>query len=104
MTCPAPRRNNRGMPPSSERVVTPRQAEVLAFVVTYSDKHGYSPATADLCAHFGWKSTNACQDMLTRLQDMHLLTRAPKVIRSLVVTESGREAVAEWRREQEGQP
>ncbi len=105
MTCPVPRRNNRGMPPQSERTVTDRQAEVLAFVLAYRNQHGFSPAARDACEHFGWASTNTWQCYLRALMAKRLVTSESKVARSLLLTESGREAAEAYLREQgEGTP
>ncbi|AAK94352.1 hypothetical protein Mx8p17 [Myxococcus phage Mx8] len=104
MTCPAPRRNNRGMPPSSERVVTEKESRVLAYVLTYRQQHGFSPSARDACAHFGWASTNTWQCYLRAFVAKRLVTNEAKVARSLLLTESGTEAAETWLREQEGRP
>lgn len=39
--------------------LTPRQAEVLAFIKSYLDETGYPPTRADIARQLGFKSANA---------------------------------------------
>ena len=44
-----------------------RTAAVLAFIIEHRGRLGYSPSIRDICAHFGWASTNAARHHLWRL-------------------------------------
>ena len=72
---------------------TKRQIEVLAFIHQHRARHGYAPSVRETCAEFGI-SPNGAHDHLRALERRGLITRVPKVARSLVVTDAGLEWIA----------
>ena len=47
--------------------LTPRQAEVLAFIKSHIDDTGYPPTRADIAKELGFKSANASEEHLKAL-------------------------------------
>jgi repressor LexA len=47
--------------------LTPRQAEVLAFILSFQAENGMPPTRVEIAAHFGWSSANAAQDHIRAL-------------------------------------
>jgi repressor LexA len=47
--------------------LTPRQAEVLAFILDFQRERGMPPTRVEIAAHFGWSSANAAQDHIRAL-------------------------------------
>ncbi len=50
------------------RGLTKRQAEVLEFINTYLEDHGYPPTVREVAAHFGFRSPRAAHDHMKALQ------------------------------------
>ncbi|NBD11807.1 LexA family protein [Corallococcus silvisoli] len=93
MTCPMPKREARGGAPRS--IATERQVDVLSFIAGHIATHGYAPTTRDIAAHFGWASHTAAVVHMNALRTKRLVTWVPNIARSLQLTESGREFVAQ---------
>ncbi|WP_426751677.1 LexA family protein [Myxococcus sp. Y35] len=100
MTCPAPNRPPRRPPPEhgAHGEPTARQLEVLAFVHLHQVAFERAPSTHELCARFGWASTNSSADYLQRLAGHGLLTRTPGIARGLRLTAAGRAAAQDYLR------
>jgi repressor LexA len=63
--------------------LTPRQAEVLAFVERFIGKQGYPPSLLDICRSFGWASNHAAYIHVTALCAKGYLSRSEKTSRGL---------------------
>lgn len=68
---------------SARAKLTDRQREVLGFVRAHVAEHNYPPTTRELCAHFGFASTNAASDHLRALERKGYLYRVPGEPRAL---------------------
>ena len=55
--------------------LTPRQKEILAFIQTFVDRHGYSPSLEEIGAHFGFASPNAAFKHLQALEKRGFIRR-----------------------------
>lgn len=55
--------------------MTERQREVYAFILTFRAEHGVVPSIREMCAAFGWRSTNAAADKLDALERRGLIRR-----------------------------
>ncbi|HEY1075568.1 MAG TPA: transcriptional repressor LexA [Fontimonas sp.] len=67
--------------------LTPRQAEILAFIRGHIAEQGMPPTRADIQAHFGFRSPTAAEDhlrALARKQVIELLPGASRGIRVLI--------------------
>src|SRR3546814_11438368 len=47
--------------------LTPRQAEILAFILRHRDEHGAPPTRAEIVTAFGFRSPTAAEDHLRAL-------------------------------------
>ncbi len=66
--------------------LTPRQAEILAFIRSHIVNQGLPPTRADIQAHFGFRSATAAEDhlrALARKQAIELMPGASRGIRVL---------------------
>lgn len=48
--------------------LTQRQVEVMAFLRSFKTECGFPPTRNEIAQHFKWKSPNAAEDHLRRLQ------------------------------------
>ena len=69
---------------------TLRQQEVLVAMYDFELEHGYPPSTREMCARFGWVSTNAYGDHLGRMQIKGLVKVSPLKSRGASLTKLGR--------------
>ena len=67
------------------RRLTARQAEILAFLRSYSTEHGRPPTMREIGAHFGFVSTNGVNDHLRALERNGAIRRDREVARGIVV-------------------
>ena len=65
---------------------TPRQAEIYVFVVGFIAKYGYPPSIRQIGKHVG-VSVSVVHADLRRLEELHLLRRAPEQARAITVVE-----------------
>jgi repressor LexA len=65
------------------KLLTERQATVLAHVRDHIDTHGYPPTVREICDRFGWSSTQAAHDHLAALARKGYLERVPNIARGL---------------------
>lgn len=85
----APRTRNRRRPVTLN--VTPRQREVLQFIVTHTLKHSLPPTRAEIAENFKFRSTNAAQIHVQNLADKNLITMGVGRSRAIKLTRDGRE-------------
>lgn len=69
--------------------ITQRQREVLQYIQTYTDRHGYPPCHRDIGSELGGLSTNAVNDHLVALERKGFITRTPRIARGLAITPLG---------------
>lgn len=65
--------------------LTPRQCQVLAFVQSYTTRHGAPPTVREIASGMGMASTNAVACHLDALARAGVLSRAPRRSRGLRV-------------------
>jgi repressor LexA len=65
--------------------LTPRQREVLDFIRSFSTEKGYAPSRTDVCKAMGVSSTNAAQEILTRLVKAGAIEIAPNIARGIKI-------------------
>lgn len=53
--------------------LTPKQKQVLEYIKTYFQDHGYVPSKQEVANHFGFKSRGTVSDYIKRLKDLGLL-------------------------------
>jgi SOS-response transcriptional repressor LexA len=71
------------------------QTKVLRFMHELACERGYPATVRELCAYFGWSSTNAAASHLGFLEAKGLITRALGAkSRTTVLTEEGKAWVA----------
>lgn len=63
---------------------------VLEFIHAFTTEYGYSPSNREICTAMRWSSTNAAHQLLRRLEERGLITRAARRSRTLRVTELGK--------------
>lgn len=68
------------------RALTPRQAEILAFIRAAIEASGYPPTRADICRAFGFASPNAAEQHLRVLEAKGALTIEAGAARGLRLT------------------
>jgi repressor LexA len=67
--------------------LTPRQAEILAFIRENIESSGYPPTRADICKAFGFASPNAAEQHLRVLETKGALTIEAGAARGIRLTE-----------------
>lgn len=72
--------------------LTPRQRDVLAFVVEHIERAGYPPTVREIARHFGFRSTRTAGEHLDKLAIKGALAITPGVARGIRVLR-GREGV-----------
>ncbi|MCB9665206.1 MAG: transcriptional repressor LexA [Alphaproteobacteria bacterium] len=72
--------------------LTPRQREVLEFILAWNDQHGISPSFREIGDHLGIRSTNGVSDHVRTLERKGYLERVgdPGAARSLRVSRRAR--------------
>jgi repressor LexA len=48
--------------------LTDRQQEVLTYIESFIEHHGWAPTRKEICDHFKFKSSNAANDHLISLE------------------------------------
>jgi repressor LexA len=66
--------------------LTPRQAEVLAFVEDRHRSAGFCPSQKEIAAHFGFRSTFAVREHLRLIEQKGFLCRVPGKSRAIRIT------------------
>jgi repressor LexA len=72
--------------------LTRRQKEILDFLGSYIDEHGYAPTIEEIGHHFGLSSLATVHKHLTNLQEKGLVKRAWNRSRALELVPSERRA------------
>jgi repressor LexA len=67
--------------------LTPRQAEVLAFIKSHIDETGYPPTRADIAKELGFKSANASEEHLKALARKGAIEMIPGTSRGIKLPE-----------------
>lgn len=57
-----------------QQKLTPRQAEILAFLETYQAAEGWPPTRKEIAEHFGFRSLNSAEDHIKALEKKGYLT------------------------------
>ena len=73
------------------RELTPRQAQIYVFLVDFLGECGYPPSVREMGTHVG-ASTSLVHADLLRLEELHLIRRAPERARAITVVERDGEA------------
>ena len=63
--------------------LTKRQKEILDFLKTFIDEHGYSPSFEEICAAFGYTSLATVHEHLTNLATKGYIRKADRKSRSI---------------------
>lgn len=63
------------------------QEQIYAYIVQYSDQHGYPPSVREICAAVGLKSTSTVHTHLKNMQEKGLLSRDASKQRALNLPE-----------------
>jgi repressor LexA len=70
---------------NSDLHLTPKQKEVLDFISTYAERHGYAPSQSEIARHFNFKSLGTVQNYLVRLERQGLLRKSWNARRGMEV-------------------
>jgi repressor LexA len=65
--------------------LTPRQREVLRFLIDYIADVGWAPTLREICGAFEWGSTNASTCILRSLEKKGYIVRGPRTSRAIRV-------------------
>lgn len=76
---------DRACAPESREPLSPRQAEVIAFLRGYIDQHGYPPSLRDIGKALRITSTNGVNDHLVALERKGYITRDALKSRAIVL-------------------
>jgi len=68
--------------------LTPRQAEILAFIKDFLEHHGYPPTRAEIAQKLGFKSPNAAEEHLKALARKGAIEMIPGASRGIRIPES----------------
>lgn len=69
--------------------LTPRQAEILAFLRLFTERHHRPPTRAELAAHFGFRSPNAAEEHLRTLARKGVIELIPGEARGIRLKDMG---------------
>ena len=62
-----------------------READIMAFLKSSKEENGYPPTRKEIATRFGWKSANAAQEQLGKLEAKGLIEIAPNVSRGIKI-------------------
>jgi repressor LexA len=65
--------------------LTPKQKEVLDFIVEFGRENGYAPSQQEIANHFGFRSLGTVQNYLVRLERSGMLEKERNAKRSLKI-------------------
>jgi len=65
--------------------LTPIQANVVAFIRSFSATNGYPPTGQEINDHFGWNSPNAAAQHIRLIERKGYIRRTPGIARGLVL-------------------
>ena len=66
-------------------MLTPRQKEILQFIVGYQAQHQCAPKLSEIQAYCGLKSRSSVQEQLTAIEHAGYIQRIPKAIRAIKI-------------------
>lgn len=66
-------------------MLTEKEKEVLAAIIDYIEKNGFSPSVRELCVIVGLKSTSTVHAYLKKLEEKGYIERLEKSPRALRV-------------------
>lgn len=66
--------------------LTPRQAEILAFIRAYIAKHEMPPTQAEIGTHFGFTSPNSVPNHLSAMSRKGVIQLLPRTARGIKIT------------------
>src|SRR3954467_3348931 len=66
-------------------LLTPKQKELLDYITSFRDNHGYAPSQHEIAKHFGFKSLGTVQNYLVRLERQGALRKTWNARRSTEV-------------------
>lgn len=69
-------------------ILTPRQKEILDYIVKFTESAGYSPSYREIAEHFGFTSVATVADHIDSLRQKGLLEKSFNRARSLQLTPS----------------
>jgi repressor LexA len=69
--------------------LTPRQAEILAMLRTFTERHHRPPTRAELAEHFGFRSPNAAEEHLRTLARKGAIELIPGAARGIRLKTAG---------------
>lgn len=67
------------------------QSQMLELIAAFIETRGYPPTYRDLLSESGIVSVNAVRDRLLALEKRGLITRIPRLARSITLTPLGKE-------------
>lgn len=73
--------------------MTPTQLRYLRAIDKLTKRRGFPPSIREICRELNMSSANASWQVIDRLIKVGMVTRGPRISRSLVITESGRMAL-----------
>jgi repressor LexA len=73
----------------AEAKLTPRQLDILHWILSFTDIHGYPPTFRQVGCHYGWRSPNAMVTHLKSLERKGVVTRVAGQARTLRLTPLG---------------
>jgi repressor LexA len=85
-------------------VLTPRQAEILAFIQAFLTENGTTPTRAEIVTEFGFASPTAAEDHLRALEKKGMLELVPGEARNIRLREGGGHGLAVIGRVAAGSP
>lgn len=68
--------------------LTPRQGEILAFIKSWLDAHGYPPTRAEIAQELGFRSPNAAEEHLRALARKGAIEMIPGASRGIRIPDS----------------
>lgn len=76
------------------REITPRQAEILRFIVNFQSVNDYTPSFREIAEEFEIRSTKAVSDHLSALEKRGLISREKRKSRTIRVEDSAATVVS----------
>ena len=79
-------------------MLTPRQLEIYDYLRHWVEEQGQAPTMAEICSHFGLKSTSTVHQALAILERRGFIRRIPNISRGIELIEQA-ESAADTRHE-----
>lgn len=91
-----------GQRTTPESPMTWIQSQTLDWIAAFIEQRGYPPTCRDIKTEFGVVSANTVRDRLLALEKRGLITRVPRLARSIALTPLGREKTGRGARSHSG--